>query len=151
MSKFGYAESADIPHFGRWAKLVFCSHYSIEFRRYRILFFSFRNHKHSSIIISSKTFVIRINLAIGFMSRVFTNSPGNRGSIPGRVIRKTQKIVLDASLLNTQHYKVWIKDNVEQTRERSSAPPTYQCSSYWKGSLCVTLDEGRQLYFYEIN
>ena len=40
------------------------------------------------------------------MSRVFTNGPGNRGSIPGRVIPKTQKMVLDAALLNTQHYKV---------------------------------------------
>ena len=31
-----------------------------------------------------------------------------RGSIPGRVIPKILKMVLDASLLNTQHYKVWI-------------------------------------------
>ena len=30
-------------------------------------------------------------------------------SIPGQVIPKTQKIVLEASLVNTQHYKVWIK------------------------------------------
>ena len=29
-------------------------------------------------------------------------------------------MVLDASLLNTQHYKVQIKDKVEQSRERSS-------------------------------
>ena len=29
--------------------------------------------------------------------------------IPGSVIPKTQKTVLDASLLNTQHSKVWIK------------------------------------------
>ena len=32
-------------------------------------------------------------------------------------------MVLDASLLNTQHYKVWIKGKVEQSRERSSALP----------------------------
>ena len=43
------------------------------------------------------------------MSRVFTNGPGDRGSIPGRVILNTQKMVFDASLLNTQHYKVRIK------------------------------------------
>ena len=30
-------------------------------------------------------------------------------------------MVLDVSLLNTQHYKVWIKGKVEQSRERSSA------------------------------
>ena len=41
----------------------------------------------------------------------------------GRVIPKTQKMVLDASLLITQHYKVWIKGKVEQSRERSSALP----------------------------
>ena len=35
-------------------------------------------------------------------SRVFANGPGDQGSIPGRVIPKTQKVVLDASLLSTQ-------------------------------------------------
>ena len=52
--------------------------------------------------------------------RVFANGPANQGSITGRVIRKNQKMVLDASLLNTPHYKVWIKGKVEQSRERSS-------------------------------
>ena len=37
------------------------------------------------------------------MNRVFANGPGDRSSIPGRVIPKTLKMVLDASLLNTQH------------------------------------------------
>ena len=60
---------------------------------------------------------------IGMMVRVFTNGPGNLGSIPGRVIPKTQKMVLDLSLLNTQHYKVGIKGKVKQSRERSSARP----------------------------
>ena len=32
-------------------------------------------------------------------------------------------MVLDTSLLNTQQYKVRIKDKVEQSRERSSALP----------------------------
>ena len=60
---------------------------------------------------------------IGLAVRVFANDPGDLGSIPGRVIPKTQKMVLDASLLNTQHYKVRIKGKVEQSRERSSALP----------------------------
>ena len=55
------------------------------------------------------------------MVRVFANGLGDLGSIPGRVILKTQKIVLDVSLLNTQHYKVGINDKVEQSWERSSA------------------------------
>ena len=54
------------------------------------------------------------------MSTVFTNGPGDRGSIPGRVTPKTQKMVLDAALLNTQYYKVGIKGKVEQSRKRSS-------------------------------
>ena len=56
------------------------------------------------------------------MSSVFANGPGDRGSIQGRVISKTQKMVLDATLLNTQHYKVRIKGKVKQSREWSSAP-----------------------------
>ena len=36
--------------------------------------------------------------SIGLMSRVFTKGPGDQGSIPGRVIPKTQKMVLDAAL-----------------------------------------------------
>ena len=50
---------------------------------------------------------------IGQMSWVFTNGPGDQGSIPGRVIAKTQKMVLDAALLSTQQYKVRIKGKVE--------------------------------------
>ena len=47
------------------------------------------------------------------MVRVFTHGPGDLGSIPGRVIPKTKKMVLDATLLNTQHYEVRIKTKVE--------------------------------------
>ena len=56
---------------------------------------------------------------------VFTNGLGELGSIPGRVIPKTKKMVLDAILFNTQHYKVWIKSKVKQSRERSNALPYY--------------------------
>ena len=57
------------------------------------------------------------------MSRVFSNRPGDRGSIPGRVIPKTQKMVLDAAFINTQHYKVRIKGKVEQSKEWINALP----------------------------
>ena len=55
---------------------------------------------------------------IGLAVRVFANGQGDLGSIP-----KTQKMVLDASLLSTQHYKVRIKGKVDQSLERSSALP----------------------------
>ena len=60
---------------------------------------------------------------IGLVGRVFANGPGDLGSIPGCVIPKTLKMVLDASLLNTQQYKVHMKGKVEQPMERSSALP----------------------------
>ena len=53
------------------------------------------------------------------MSRVFANGPGDWGSILGRVMPKTQKMALIASLLKTQHYKVRIKGKMEQSREWS--------------------------------
>ena len=85
------------------------------------------------------------------MARVFTNCPGDLGSIPGRVIPKTPKMVLNASLLNTQHYKVRIKDKVEQSKNGVAPSPTPWCSSNRKGSLLVTLDYGRQLYIFYYN
>ena len=61
--------------------------------------------------------------AIDLISRVFANGSRDQGSIPGPVILKTQKMVLNAILLSTQHYKVRIKGKVEQSREWSSAFP----------------------------
>ena len=55
------------------------------------------------------------------MGSVFANGLGDWDSLPGRVIPKTQKIVLDTSLLNTQDYKVCIKGKVKQSRERSNS------------------------------
>ena len=60
-------------------------------------------------------------MVFGQADRVFANDPGDQGSIPGRVIPKTLKMVFDSSLLNTQQYKVRIKGKVGRSRERSSA------------------------------
>ena len=51
------------------------------------------------------------NWAIRLMTRVIINGPGDRSSILGPVIPKTQK------MLYTQQYKVRIKGKVEQSRE----------------------------------
>ena len=56
-----------------------------------------------------------------FNHLVFAKGPGDRRSIPGRIIPKTLKKVLDTSLFNTQQYKVRINGKVGQSRERSSA------------------------------
>ena len=34
--------------------------------------------------------------------------------------QRIKKMVLDTALLNTLHYKVWIKGKLEQSKERSS-------------------------------
>ena len=76
------------------------------------------------------------------VGRVFTNGPGDLGSIPGRVIPKTLKMVLDTSLLNTQHYKVRIKGKVEQSWERI-IPPLHlgvvaiEKEAFWSPSTTV--------------
>ena len=80
--------------------------------------------RDSNAVEISKKFVLQNYNKVtscGQMSSVFTNGPGDRGSIPGRVILKTPKMVLDAASLNTQHYKLRIKGKVEQSREWSNA------------------------------
>ena len=61
-----------------------------------------------------------IRRAISLMHGVPANGLEDQGSIPGRIIPKTQKMVLDAFLLNTQHYKIKIKGKVEPSKEWSS-------------------------------
>ena len=101
-------------------------------------------HAHTHTYISIFTYLYRL---ISLMGKVFGNGLGNLGSIPGRVIPKTLKMVLDTSLLNIRQYKVRIKVKVEKSVERSSPSPTPRCSSNWKGSLLVAHDYGCQLYF----
>ena len=55
------------------------------------------------------------------MVRVFSNGLGDLGSFPSQIIPKIQKMVLDASLLTTQHYKVGMKGTVGQSKEKISA------------------------------
>ena len=58
---------------------------------------------------------IIMNRLIGLVGRVFAKGQGDLGSIPGHIIPKTLKMVLDTSLLNTQQYKVHIKGKLEQS------------------------------------
>ena len=65
-------------------------------------------------------FVIVSHCLVG---RVFANGREDQGSIPGWLIPKTLKLVLDTSFLNTQNYKVRTKGKMEKSREWSSALP----------------------------
>ena len=51
-------------------------------------------------------------------------------SNPGRVIPKTQKMVLDASLLKTQSYEVRIKGKRNIPRKGVAPSPTHLFSNY---------------------
>ena len=82
----------------------------------------------------------------GIMVGVFANGSGDRDSIPSRVIPKTQKMLLDASLLNTQHYTELIKGKWSNLEKEVAPTPTPRYSSCWKGSLRVSLDYGRPTY-----
>ena len=75
---------------------------------------------HIYINIYIYIYIYIYNRSICPMGSVFANGQGDCSSIPGQVISKTQKMILDDSLLNTQHYKVRIKGKVEQSRERST-------------------------------
>ena len=79
---------------------------------------------------------------IDLVGRVFANSSGDLGSIPGRVVPKTLKMVLDTTLLNTQQFKVRIEAKVEPSRERSSAPlhlgvVAIEKGAFWSPSATV--------------
>ena len=90
------------------------------------------------------------------MSRVFANGPGDRGSIPGRVILKTPKMVLDAALINTQHFKVRVKDKVEESREwscgdlginrKNSQPDIDSSAARYKMYKCVATHKAPRIH-----
>ena len=75
------------------------------------------------VLLSQKRYEFEFDQLIGHVGRVSANGPRDLGSIPGHVISKTLKMILDTALLNTQQHKVHIKGKVEQFRERSSALP----------------------------
>ena len=90
-----------------------------------LMLWEFKNNKKKTLPQQLRKFPMFIaKLPTHWLSgRGFAKSPGDRGSISGRVIPKTQKMILDISLHNTQHYNVCSKGKVEQSREKSSALP----------------------------
>ena len=138
--------SIKVPIWKKVRKLIQWSSYIYSIYIYIYIYIYIRKRETGRRRYEQIGIYIYIAPDIGLAVRVFANGPGDLGSIPGRVIPKTLKMVLDASLLNTQHYKVRIKGKVEQSMERSRALPGVV--SYRKGSLQVTLDYGRQLYIY---
>ena len=69
--------------------------------------------------------------------RVFASGPGNQGSFPGRVMPKTQKMILDAFWLNILHYELRIKGKWRNFLKSIAPSPTPHCRSYSKSNLRV--------------
>ena len=80
---------------------------------------------------------------------MFTNGPGDLDSIPGRVIPKSQKMLLNASLLNTLSI-IRYGSRVKWSNPGKGVAPSHTpwCSSYRKGSLRVTLDKRETTYLF---
>ena len=79
--------------------------------------------------------------------RVVTNGPGDLGSIPGRVIPKTQKWYLMPPCLTLSIIKYGSRVKWSNPGKGVAPSPTPCCSSYRKGSLRVTLGYGCQLTY----
>ena len=71
----------------------------------------------ASLSLCRELFYIYMCMYVDVNLHMWLYNTGDHGSIPCHVIPKTLKMVLDASLLNTQQYKVCIKGKVEQSRE----------------------------------
>ena len=91
-----------------------------------------------------------LRIGISMMVRVFARA-WRPGFNPRSSHTKDSKIVLDATLLNTQYYKEMIKGKWSNPGKGLTPSPTHWCRSYRKGSLRVTIDYGRRLYFTFIN
>ena len=89
---------------------------------------------------------LQFTLQIDVVGRVFVNGQWDRSSIPGWVITKTQKMVLDVALLITQHCKLRINGKMEQSRARSIVFPYTSVLLLMKRDLQVALDYGHQFY-----
>ena len=79
---------------------------------------------------------------------MFANDPEDLGSIPGHVIPKTLKIVLDTFLLNTQQYKLRIESKVEQSRGRSSSPLHLDVVAIEKGAFWSPSTTVANFFYY---
>ena len=90
------------------------------------------------------SFMILHFYCISNWARVFANGPGDRGSVSGRVIPKTLKMILPCLKLSNIRYVSRVKWRNPGKGVASFNTP--RCCSYWKGSLLVTLDYSRQLY-----
>ena len=107
--------------------------------------FIFHSIKHvrfcakDSVFVGNFTALFHSNCLIGWVGRVFTNCPGDRGSIAGWVIPKTFiKWYLIPPCLTLSIIRYVSRVKWSNPREGVAPSPRPRCSSYWKVSLRVT-------------
>ena len=88
----------------------------------------------------------QLYVQIGIMIRVFANGPGDLGSIPGRVMPKTQKWYLMPPCLTLSMIRYGSRVKWVNPGKGVAPSPTPRCSSYRKGSLRDNLNYSRRLY-----
>ena len=71
--------------------------------------------------------------------------------IPGRVIPKTQKMVLDTFLLNNQHYKVWVKGKWNNPGKRVVPSLHHDVVAYEKRAFGSPLTTVAKFTYISIN
>ena len=84
------------------------------------------------------------------LARAFANGLGDRGSIPGQVIPKTQKWYLISPCLTLGIIRYVSRVKWSNPRKGVVPFPTPRCTSYWKGSFRVTLNYSHQFYYVQI-
>ena len=72
---------------------------------------------------------------IGQVGRMFTNGPGDLGSIPGRVIPKTLKWYLISPYLTLCNIR-YVSTVKQSSKGKGVTPsPASRCCNYWKGAV----------------
>ena len=78
---------------------------------------------------------IYIYIYIYIFVKVFVTGQRDLGSIAGQVLKKTQRMVHDTSLLNIQHNKVCIKGKCSNSGKGVVPTPIPQYNRYWNENL----------------
>ena len=77
---------------------------------------------------------------------MFADGLGHRCSIPGWIMRKTQKWHLIPPCLTLSTIRYVSRTKLSNLEKGVAPSPSPRCTSYWKWTLRVTLDNGHQLF-----
>ena len=100
-----------------------------------------------TLILNSPIWIILFFCFIGLVGRVFANGPGDLGSIQVTSYQRLLEWYLIPPGLTLTNIRYVSRGKWSNPGKGVVPSPTPWCSSYWKGSLLVTLDYSRQLSY----